>query len=133
MRYAPHLLEGIVKIFGYEVKKERCIYKNKKNDEIYQIIYKNGLNVNLHFSENMHLPINFVCLKKSTFPLYVPYEDYFFSIKKMMQEFEKMVRTKKRTISLNEMLNLSKIIIAGELSKRNNNKFYSPKTLRYIK
>ena len=31
------------------------------------------------------------------------------------------------------MLNLSKIIIAGELSKRNNNKFYSPKTLRYIK
>ena len=67
IRYAHHLLEGIVKIFGYEVQKVRCIYKNKKKDEIYQIVYNNGLNVNLHFSENMRLPINFVCMKKSTF------------------------------------------------------------------
>ena len=82
IRYAHHLLEGIVKIFGYEVQKVRCIYKNKKKDEIYQIVYNNGLNVNLHFSENMRLPINFVCMKKSTFPLYVPYEDYFSRLKK---------------------------------------------------
>ena len=44
-----------------------------------------------------------------------------------------MVRTKKRTISKNEMIKLSKIVIAGALSKKNNNKFYSPKTLKYIK
>ena len=133
MRYAHHLLEGIVKIFGYDVVKVRCISQKKDKSEIYQLIYKNGLNVSLYFSENLHLPINFMCLKKSTIPLYIPYEDYFFSIKKMMQEFEKMVRTKKKTIPVNEMIKITKIVIAGNLSKKNFQKFYSPNSLKVSK
>ena len=133
IRYAHHLLEGIVKIFGYDVVKVRCISKQKSKNEIYQLIYKNGLNVNLYFSENLYLPINFICLKKSTTPLYVPYEDYFFSIKKMMQEFEKMVRFKRKTISTNEMIKITKIVIAGNLSKENSQNFYSPDSLKVIR
>ncbi|MDB9745859.1 hypothetical protein OAB02_05195, partial [Candidatus Pelagibacter sp.] len=132
IRYAHHLLEGIVKIFGYDVIKVRCISKQKNKTEIYQLIYKNGLNVSLYFSENLYLPINFVCLKKSTTPLYVPYKDYFFSIKKMMQEFEIMVRFKKKTIPVNEMTKITKIVIAGNLSKKNSQKFYSPDSLKVI-
>ena len=83
---------------------------------MYQLVYRNGLNINLHFSENLFLPINFVCLKFLK-PLYFPYEDYFFSIKKMMNEFETMIRTKK-TIPTEEMIKLTKIVIAGNLSKK---------------
>ena len=133
IRYAHHLLEGILKIFGYDVAKVRCISQQKGKGEIYQLIYKNGLNVSLYFSENLHLPINFMCLKKSTTPIYVPYEDYFFSIKKMMQEFEKMVRFKKNAIPVNEMMKITKIVIAGDLSKKNSQSFYSPDSLSVIK
>lgn len=133
IRYAHHLLEGIVKIFGYDVIKVRCISKQNNKNEIYQLIYRNGMNVNLYFSENLYLPINFVCLKKSTTPLYVPYEDYFFSIKKMMQEFETMVRFKRNTIPVNEMIKITKIVIAGNLSKKNFQRFYSPDTLKVVR
>ena len=74
-----------------------------------------------------------MCLKKSTSPLYVPYEDYFFSIKKMMQEFETMVRFKRKTISVDEMTKITKIVIAGNLSKENLQKFYSPDSLKVTK
>jgi len=130
IRYAHHLLEGIVKIFGYDIVKVRCLFQDKNKNEIYQLIYKNGLNVILQFSDKLHLPINFMCLRKSSYPLYVPYEDYFFSIKAMMHDFEKMVRTKKNSIPLKEMVKLSKIVIAGNLSKKDKQKFYSPDTLK---
>ena len=133
LRYAHHLLEGIVKIFGYNIIKVRCLTNKKDKNEIYQLIYKNGINISLYFSENLHLPINFICLKKSSKPIYLPYEDYFFSIKKMMQEFEAMVKTKSRSIPRNEMIKLTKIVIAGNLSKKNFQKFYSPDTLKETK
>lgn len=133
VRYAHHLLEGIVRIFGYNVIKVRCLTKKKDKQEVYQLVYRNGLNINLHFSENLFLPINFVCLKNSSKPLYFPYEDYFFSIKKMMNEFETMIRTKKKTIPTEEMIKLTKIVIAGNLSKKNLQKFYSPVTLKELK
>ena len=44
----------------------------------------------------------------------------------MMQEFEKMVRFKRKTISANEMIKITKIVIAGNLSKENSQNFYSP-------
>ena len=133
IRYAHHLLEGIVKIFGYDISKVRCISQKKGKNEIYQLIYKNGLNVCLYFSESLHLPINFLCHKKTTLPLYIPYEDYFFSIKKMMQEFEKMVKFRKKVIPNSEMIKITKIVIAGNLSRKNSHKFYSPETLMVTK
>jgi len=133
IRYAYHLLEGIVKIFGYDIHKVRCLTEKKDNNEIYQLIYKNGLNVSLFFSNRIFLPIKFICLKKNSEALNVPYEDYFFSIKKMMQEFETMIRTNTIPISKKKMINLSKIVIAGNLSKKNKNRFYSVEKLVAIK
>ena len=57
----------------------------------------------------------------------------FFSIKKMMQEFETMIRTGKMPISKKKMVNLSKIVIAGNLSKNNKNQFYSVEKLKVTK
>jgi hypothetical protein len=51
----------------------------------------------------------------------------------MMQEFEAMVKTKSRSIPRNEMIKLTKIVIAGNLSKKNFQKFYSPDTLKETK
>ncbi len=133
LRYAYHLLEGIVKIFGYDIQKVRCLTDKKDKNEIYQLIYKNGLNVSLFFSDRIFLPIKFTCLKKDSKALEVPYEDYFFSIKKMMQEFETMIRTGKMPISKKKMVNLSKIVIAGNLSKNNKNQFYSVEKLKVVK
>ena len=133
LRYAYHLLEGIVKIFGYDIQKVRCLTDKKDKNEIYQLIYKNGLNVSLFFSDRIFLPIKFTCLKKDSKALEVPYEDYFFSIKKMMQEFETMIRTGKMPISKKKMVNLSKIVIAGNLSKNNKNQFYSVEKLKMVK
>ncbi len=133
IRYAYHLLEGIIKIFGNDIVKVRCVSKKTDKYEIYQLIYKNDLNVSLYFAENLHLPISFTCLKKSTTPLYIPYEDYFFSIKKMMQEFEMMVRFRRKVIPTNEMIKMTKIVIAGILSKNDFQKFYSPNTLKVLK
>ena len=50
----------------------------------------------------------------------------------MMQEFEIMVRFKKKTIPVNEMTKITKIVIAGNLSKKNSQKFYFPDTLKFI-
>ena len=133
IRYAHHLLEGIVKIFGYDVVKVRCLFYDKNKNEIYQLIYRDGLNVILKFSDELHLPINFTCLRKSSYPLHIPYEDYFFSIKAMMHDFNKMVKSKKACIPIKEMVNLSKIVIAGNLSKKDKLKFYSPNTLKVIR
>ena len=51
----------------------------------------------------------------------------------MMNEFETMIRTKKKTIPTEEMIKLTKIVIAGNLSKKNLQKFYSPATLKELK
>ena len=50
-----------------------------------------------------------------------------------MQEFDTMVRFKRKTIPTNEMIKMTKIVIAGNLSKKNSQKFYSPDTLEVIK
>ena len=118
IRYAHHLLEGIIKIFGTKIIKVRCLDNRKNKSESYQLVYKNGLNIYLHFNEKMYLPIYFSCCRKNAKPLYVPYEDYFYSIKKMMNNFEKMVRNNKLVIPTNYMIDLTKIVIAGDLSKK---------------
>ncbi len=133
IRYAHHLLEGISEIFGVKIKKVRCLNFKNNNSESYQLIYYSGLNVYLHFNENFYLPIHFTCFRKNSEPLYIPYEDYFFSIKEMMINFKKMIRNKNFVIPVNHMDSLTRIVIAGNLSKKNNLKFYSPKTLEIVK
>ena len=44
-----------------------------------------------------------------------------------------MVKSKKACIPIKEMMNLSKIVIAGNLSKKDKLKFYSPNTLKVIR
>ncbi len=51
----------------------------------------------------------------------------------MMQEFETMVRFKRNTIPVNEMIKITKIVIAGNLSKKNFQRFYSPDTLKVVR
>ena len=130
-RYAHHLLEGILNIFGLDIVKVRCVSKGKQN-EVYELIYKNGMIVMLFFQENLSLPIEFNCYRKNFKMINIPYTDYFFSIKKMMISFFDMVKKNKQVINKKKMLFMSQIVIAGILSKKDNLNFYCPKKLKRI-
>ena len=43
----------------------------------------------------------------------------------MMQEFETMVRFKRKTIPVNEMIKITKIVIAGNLSKKKEDNYFN--------
>ncbi len=133
IRYSYHLLEGIFQIYGNKISKVRCLDTKYNKKESYQLIYENGINIYLHFSNNLHLPIHFNCYGERVKPVYIPYNDYFYSIKYMMSEFKKMVKMKKYVIPVNEMISLTRTVIAGNLSRKNKFQFFSPKTLKIIK
>ena len=61
--------------------------------------------------------------------------DFFlkYKIKYMMSEFKKMIKKRKYVIPINEMINLTRTVIAGNLSRKNKFQFFSPKTLKIIK
>ena len=131
-RYAHHLLEGILIIYGLDIAKVRCI-SFSKDKEIYELIYKNGINVLLFFQKNLSLPIETNSYRINKKKVNLPYTDYFYSIKKMMFKFCQMVKQNKQIIDRNRMLFMSQIVIAGILSKQNNMSFYCPKNLKKLK
>ena len=121
-RYAHHLLEGLIKIYGNKIKKVRCLFSNSER-ESYEIVYKN-FNVYFLFEKNLSLPIELICYNKNTEHEKIPYIDYFFSIKSMMYEFYKMVNLNKQTISKKDMNFLTQVVLAGIESKKKKWYFY---------
>lgn len=131
-RYAHHLLEGILKIYGLDIKKVRCV-SWQKDKEVYELVYKNGINVFLFFQTKLSLPIELNCYSKNQKRLNIPYTDYFYSIKKMMNTFYSMIKNNKQLIEKKRMLFMSRLVIAGILSKNDNLNFYCPKKLTKTK
>ena len=126
-RYAHHLLEGLLKIYGNKVQKVRCLYHDKKK-ESFELSYKN-LKVYLLFEKNLSLPIELTCYNKKFQNEKIPYIDYYFSIKAMMQDFYKMVKFKKQIVSTQDMNFLTQIVLAGIVSKNNGGIYISPNKL----
>ena len=130
-RYAHHLLEGIILLFGKNIKKVRCSFSNKFK-EVYEMHYQNKKIINLYFFNKLDLPIKFSCHGSLGKDLNVPYIDYFKSIQKMMKIFAQTLIEKKQIIKKKDMFFISKIVLAGILSKKNKGEFFCPKTLKKI-
>ena len=131
MRYGHHLLEGIVAIWGVDVNWVRSL-SSDKNHDIVQIEYESGLNVILEFITDISLPIKFTCFSETGPPFEVHFQDFYYSFREMMQEFTNMLTTNVVPIPYSEIVSIAKIIIAGDLSKKDGGKPYSPKSLKPV-
>ena len=129
MRYGHHLLEGIVILFGHDILNVRSL-SSKDGHDIVQISYKDNLNVILEFIEDIALPIQFTCFTSNSEPVSIPFIAYYSSFRKMMNDFKVMIETNIPPIPFNEIVSISKIVIAGDLSKKSGGIPYNPKNLR---
>ena len=129
-RYSHHILEGLIKIFGEKIIYVKYLSGDKKK-EIYEISY-NQRKFHLFFCKNLSLPIELKLYNINSNHVSLPYTDYFFSIKKMMQEFYKMVKMDKQLIPKREMNFVSQTVLAGIISKQKKGISISPLTLKKI-
>ena len=84
IRYGHHVLEPIVRLFGYDVSWVRSLSARNGHD-IVQLYYSNGMNVILEFIEHVHLPIHFTCFTCEKEPLSFNFDDFNHSFRKMLQ------------------------------------------------
>jgi hypothetical protein len=130
LRYGHHLFEGIFMKFGSDINSIRSLSAKIDHDILF-LEYKNGLTCFLEFKTGTSLPISFKLFSENN-PVEVKFDNYFYSFKSMLNEFIEMVKQKKLMISWEEQVELTKIIIAGNISKMNNGLKVNPKTLKII-
>lgn len=134
LRYASHLLDGIFYLFGTEVKSVQNI--GKKGFDVVRLEYKNGLNVLLQVIEDISLPIEFTCYANNRIGHYTvvfsdrDFSSYFYGFCQMLKKFVDMVKTGKQPIPFDEMVKISRIIIAGEVSREEGNRVVYPDELK---
>jgi len=131
MRYGHHVLEGIIKVWGTEVLGVQSLSK-KVGHDIVKITFKNDLNVIIECIENLFLPIQFTCFSTSEESFTIPFTDYFNSFREMLEKFTNMAITGKKDIPYEEMVLISKIILAGDISKNNNGEIIRPQEIARI-
>ena len=127
MRYGHHLLEGIIDIWGTDISSVNSL-SNKKGHDIVQFQYHNGPNVILECIEDVNLPIQFTCFSEGQEAFTVPFTDYFHSFRAMLEGFLGMVQTGKKPVPYEEMIFLSRLVLAGDISK-SKNRSISPHSL----
>lgn len=131
IRYGHHLFEGIAHLWGLDIDWVRSLSQSQDHD-IVQIHYHIGLNVILEFVKDAHLPIQFTAYSTNREPYVVPYTDYFYSFREMLKVFVSMVETGKPAIPREEIIGIAKVVLAGDISKKNNGVAVSPATLAII-
>ncbi len=128
IRYGHHLFEGIAPLWGLEINWVRSL-SDKPDHDIVQIDYKSGLNVILEFMPDVQLPIQFKVYSSVDQERSVPFEDFFYSFREMLKAFVHMIETGQKTIPYEEIVNIAKVILAGDISKKMNGVKISPITL----
>lgn len=131
IRYGHHLFEGIAPLWGLEINWVRSLC-DKPDHDIIQIDYKSGLNVILEFIPDVQLPIQFKTYSSVDQELTVPFTDFFYSFREMLKAFVRLVETGQKTISYEEMISISKVVLAGDISKKMDGVKISPITLEPI-
>jgi len=140
LRYAPHLMDGIFALFGADVETVQNI--GEEGFEIVHMRYRNGLHAVLQLIEDQGLPIQFTCYFSTRDSLEddgakngthekgvnlegcytVPYADYFHSYRQTMIKFTHMLLTGEPPIPFDALVKMAKIIIAGDISRREGNR-----------
>ena len=131
MRYGHHLLEGIVPAWKYDIEYVQSL-SSRKGHDIIQLNYTSGLNVILEFIENISLPIQLTFFSEKNPPVQIPFADFFYSFQKMLKVFVNMVETGTKSIEMEEIVSIAKIVLAGDISKQSNGSRISPVTLKSI-
>ena len=116
VRYAPHLLDPICSLFGYDVK--TAVNLGKKHASTVFIEYHNGLTIIVQVIDGIALPLEFRCFSGNGIsPYTVQYTDptlesYFTSICRMLQEFTRMIESEDFSLSgFEQSVKLNKLII----------------------
>ena len=123
IRYASHLLDGICYVFGSDAETVQNV--GKDGFDIVHIGFKNGLNMVLQVITGLSHPIEFTCYSDVGQEHYkVVFSDvdenfssYFVGFYRMLETFTEMVKTGKQVLPLSETANVSRIVIAGEMSR----------------
>lgn len=126
IRYAHHVLEPITILIGTDVKYIRNISPSKKH-QIIEIKFKNNINVILEFS-SYHHDIKSTFYLKNKRPVELRFKNYFYSFKRTLMEFVKMVRSNEKMIPYKEIYNIANIVLCGQESlKKEGKKIYFKK------
>jgi hypothetical protein len=119
LRYAHHLFEAVAMLFGLEIDTVRYLGFDARH-ELYVIRYKNGMTVTLEFHLDVSLPIRFNVHFQGREPLEVQFSEFFRSFKAMLEDFVKVVETRRPVIPRDEISRIACVVLAGELSKEKN-------------
>ncbi len=121
IRYANHLLDGICHLFGADAKSVQNL--GDESLDVVHIVYNSGLHVVLQVKENLAGPIEFTCYSTGEqLPYTACFSDdgfasYFVGFYRMMETFTEMVKTGKQILPLEEIIKVSEIVLAGEMSR----------------
>ena len=128
VRYAHHLLEGVVVLLGTAVSRVRSLSESPDRD-VLQLEFESGVNVILEFVKNLSLPISFRCYSLEQPPLEVPFSDFFYSFHHMLNSFVRYIRTGTPPFPRSEMIQIARIVIAGAESRRRGGAFVAPASI----
>ena len=131
MRYGHHLFEGIACLWGLDIDWVRSLSSAEHHD-IVQIHYVSGLDVILEFIKDIQLPIQFKAYSTVDKEYSVPFTDFFYSFRAMLQAFVTMVETGKQPIPFQGVVGIARIILAGDISKQMDGAYVSPTSLKSI-
>lgn len=115
--YGIHLIEGIYKVMGKGVQSVKGL--NSAGASVVHLFYKDGKEVVLHVFENLKTGLCFTFFSKTKIKTVVP-NDSFFMFKKSMEDYVEMLKTGKSPIDWKETVEMSKIVIAGQRSLKQN-------------
>ncbi len=131
LRYGHHLFEGIACLWGLDIAWVRSLSSAADHD-IVQIHYSSGLNVILEFIKDLQLPIQFTAYSTADKAYSVPFSDFFYSFRAMLESFTATIEKKTKATPYQEIVDIAKVILAGDISKQNNGAAISPQTLQFI-
>jgi len=131
MRYGHHLFESVASIWGLDIEWVRSLSAKNDHDTI-QIHYHSGLEVLLEYCKDAHLPIQYTVYSSTSEPVTIPFTDYFHSFKEMLRAFVEMVKIGKQPIAYDEIVGISRVVLAGQISKEMNGVKIAPENLNPI-
>jgi predicted dehydrogenase len=140
LRYAPHLFDSISTLFGLDVETVQNV--GEEGFDIVHIRYRSGPHVILQITQDMALPIEYTCYatasrsledkggkkdaaaekKKLDGHYRVPFIDYFHCFRELLIRFTRMLETGTPPIPFDDLVNGSKVVIAGDISRRKGNR-----------
>ena len=126
LRYASHLVDPICAIFGSEVETVQNL--GREGFDVVHIVFTGGPQAVLQVIADLSLPIQFTCFCRNR-PGHHTVEltdkgrsSYFMGFYRLFETFTAMARTGKPQLAFREIKNVTRVIIAGEISRAENNR-----------